>query len=335
MILLLTALSIACQGFAQPFRIRNDVLDLVAASGDSLDHNYVRPFPKLWTLRAAYERKFLTFGFHPKGHPRTNPQFYPNRTSTLGLGVTYRELGIGLGLSLPNSESRVKNLGLTKSLDLSLNSYKARYGYDLFLYNYKGFFMAKPGLFYPESRVLKPYPQRSDVKFFQIGGNYFSILNPHRFSLQAPFMFVKKQMRSAGSPLFMISNRYTRIKGDTAIATLQQNNIHDSYYFAKAQFFTAFILPGYAYTLVAGSWFVNATLFAGPGLQAQYYTRGDKDAFLLNPITVTNLRTAAGYNGNEFFFGGQANFEFTRNLLNGTRYSTRNDIFRVIAGVRL
>lgn len=320
---------------AQPLKIRNDVLDLIAASGDSLDLNYVRPFEKLWSPRISYERKYLTFGFHPKGSTRAErTQYYPNRTSSVGLGIYYRELGLNLGLSLPNSESRLKNLGLTRSLDLTLNSYKARYGFDLFLHNYKGFFLTKPGLFYPESRVLKPYPQRGDMKLFQIGGDYFHIMNPHRFSFQAPYMFVKKQMRSAGSLLWMAGSRYTRIKGDSVIDTIRANDVVEQYSFHKARFYTAYILPGYAYTFMAGKWFVNGTIFAGPGLQVQYYSRGDKDAFRLSPVTMANLRGAAGYNGDEFFFGGQINFEFTQNLLEGTRFSTRNDIFRLIGGFR-
>jgi hypothetical protein len=334
-LLLLGATGIQGRCHAQPFRIRNDVLDLIAASGDSLDHNYVRHFAKLWSPRIAYERKFLTFGFHPKGDPNKGPQFYPNRTSTLGIGINFRELGVGFSVSLPNSDSRIKNLGLTKSLDFTINSYKARYGFDFFLYKYRGFFLAKPGLFYPESRVLKPYPQRSDVRFFQLGGNYFHIFNPHRFSFQAPYMFVKKQMRSAGSFLTMGGGRYTKITGDYPIDTIIANDVNETYAFKKALFVTAYILPGYAYTLVAGSWFANLTLFAGPGLQVQYYTRADKDAIRLNAISVVNLRGAAGYNGDEFFFGGQANFEITQNQLDGTRYSTRNDIFRIIAGFRL
>lgn len=321
-------------GIAQPFRIRDDVLDLIASSGDSLDYAYVRPFAKLWTPRLSYERKYLTFGFHPKGSPREGDQYYPNRTSSISAGLYYREVGLSAGFSLPNSDSRLKNLGLTKSIDLTANSYKARYGVDLFLYSYKGFFLAKPGLFYPESRVLKPYPQRGDVRLFQIGGNYFHIMNPHRFSFQAPYMFVKKQMRSAGSILFMAGSRYTRIKGDSVIDTIQANDVVERYSFEKGRFYTAYILPGYAYTFVADDWFVNGTLFAGPGLQVQYYTRGEKDAIRLLPTTMINLRAAAGYNGDDFFFGGQMHFELIRSLLEGTRFSTRNDIFRLIGGVR-
>ncbi len=331
----LTLASSTQTALAQPFRIRNDVLDLIASSGDSLDHHYVRSFGKLWSPRMSYERKYITFGFHPRNSSLDErQQYYPNRTSTIGVGIYYREIGISAGISMPNSDTRLKNLGITKSLDLTLNSYKARYGFDLFLLNYRGFFLARPSVFYPESRVLKPYRQRGDMRFFQIGGNYFHIMNPHKFSFQAPYMFVKKQLRSAGSVLFMAGARYARIKGDSLIDTIQANDVAEAYSFGKGRYYTMFIVPGYAYTLVADDWFVNGTLFAGPGLQAQYYTRGEKDAMRLVPITMLNLRGAAGYDGDDFFFGGQIHFEFMRSLLNGTRFNTRNDIYRLIAGFR-
>lgn len=328
-------LSSARPGHAQFFKTMGDMLDIITENGDSLDPNYVTFLPKLWSPRASYEKKFLTFGFHPKGSPKVGNQFYPNRTSTLGLGLYYREFGVGIGFSLPNSQTRIDNLGITKSLDLTLNSYKARYGYDLFLYSYKGFFLARPGLFYPQSQVLKPYPQRADVKFFQIGGNYFHIMNRHRFSLQAPYMFVRKQRESAGSLLWMIGTRYTRIKGDSAIDTLSITDINTRFDFAKGQFLSIYLLPGYSYTFVfASDWFVNATAFAGYGLQTQYYSRGSTQDFRMNAMPVLNLRGAAGFNGDNVFFGGQVNFEFTRNQVKGTRLSTRNDIFRIIGGFR-
>ena len=316
--------------------VPNDFIDLLLTERDSQNREYIEPYELQWSPRAALERRSISFGFKPSRYPVGNSHYYPNTVTSISLGMFWTSLGASLSFTLPvlNQKERNRNLGKTSYYDILFNSYREKFGVDLFIYRYKGFFLAEPGQVFPESDVIKAYPQRPDINYLSIGGTYYSVTNWRKFSLQAPFLMVKKQKKSAGSTIWMVGLNYNRIKAHSAIEQFDYENDKPSRKFTRGQFTGLSIMPGYGHTLVYQNWFVSAMLFAGPALQMQVYEASKTNEVKLSPAVRINFRASAGYSGNKYFAGLQVYTDFTRNFIEGTRMSSRYDAVRVLGGFR-
>lgn len=319
----------------QSLRVLKDVFDVIFAEKDSVDVRYIHNFKGMFSPRIFLERRNLSFGFHPLGKPYEGKHYYPNRGATVGLAAYYGSVGVSFGFKLgKNNIEKERNLGKTKYYDFTVNSYHPSYGLDVFVNYYKGFFEAKNGLFNPSTQVLVPYFQRGDVKLVSAGLNYIHVVNPYRYSIQAPFLMIKQQKKSAGSLLWIMASNYVYVGGRRALDTLAPLVNTDTILINRGNFLHAAILPGYAYTHVVQDWFVSGTLFLGPGLQLQNYKRNaDERNTALAPMLKTGFRASVGYSGEQLFVALIAQIDFEQSKLERSRFQKRSDLIRVTTGL--
>jgi len=320
---------------AQKMRVLKDIFDVAFAEKDSVDVRYIHNFKGMFSPRIFLERRNLNFGFHPIGKPFDSKHYYPNRGATVGLAAYYGSLGLSFGVQLgKNNTEKERNLGKTKFYDFTINSYHPRYGLDVFVNYYKGFFEAKNGLFNPSTQVLVPYLQRSDVKMVSAGINYIHVVDPYRYSIQAPFLMIKQQKKSAGSLLWILSSNYAYTGGKQALDTLVPNVKTDTIRINRGNFLHAAIVPGYAYTHVVQEWFMSGTFFLGPGLQLQNYQRSPGErSIALAPMFKSGFRASVGYSGEQLFVALIAQIDYEQSKVERSRFQRRTDLIKVTTGL--
>lgn len=319
-----------------------ELLDLILTTRDSVDHRYVQMYRRVFSPRLYYGGKIVTFGFTPSKNYTDNVQYYPNVRTNFGIGAFYGIFGLSFSYNLSSeSADRVKKYGKTEFFDGAFNSYQVSYGYDLFYQSYRGFFLAKP------QNIVSPtiptagetsFPQRGDIVLRNGGANFYKIYNYQKFSMQAAFPQVRRQLRSAGSWLHMMGASYMTIRGDSAVSTpladglLGQSTAARS--FDRGRFLTLTLSPGYGHTFVVHHFYVSGVLFVGPGLQLQNLQNGGTEDLYLSPFIRTNLRAAVGFNSARFFTSVQLMYDRARNYVEGVRLQATNNGYSVQLGYR-
>ena len=66
----------------------------------------------------------------------------------------------------------------------------------------------------------------------------------------------------------------------------------------------------------------------------QFYEASETKEIKLSPAGRLNFRASVGYNGDKFFAGVQAYTDYTRDVIEGTRMTTRYDALRLLGGFR-
>ena len=319
-----------------------DILDIILTTRDSVDGRYIEVYPRVFSPRLFYGGKIVTFGFSPSNSNVHNMLYYPNTRTNFGIGAFYGIFGLSFSYNLSNdSEDRIKKYGRTDFFDGAFNSYQVSYGYDLFYQSYRGFFTAK------ETSPISPtipkinegvYNQRRDIVLRSGGANYYKIYNYRKFSMQAAFPQVRRQLKSAGSLLHFIGMSYMTIKGDAPITSPTTDNPQGmdstAAYFDKGRFLTVTLSPGYGHTFVVKHFYVSGVLFLGPGLQVQDLELNRRNDYHLSPFLRTNFRASLGFNSERFFTALQVMYDHSRNYVEGVRLQATNNGYSLQVGYR-
>lgn len=124
----------------------------------------------------------------------------PNANMSLGLGFSYKWIGLSLGISFPfmNKDNRV--YGKTNRFDFQLNTYSKKIVFDTHLQYYKGFYVNNVTKLLPSWRIDSlGYPLLPDMETVSMGMNGYYIFNNKKFSYRSVFLHNEIQKKSAGS----------------------------------------------------------------------------------------------------------------------------------------
>jgi hypothetical protein len=306
------------------------------------DTTYIRKFDHLFSPRVRFGTKFTTFGFGDAPRQIDRKRYYPNVSSTLGLGLFYSTVGVQFGFLLQtNNAKRDSVFGNTEYFDLEFRIYKVKSGFSVNFQNYKGFYIATPPFFgNPAITLTDPYFQRPDIRVRNTALSYFTIQNWEKFSMQAAFQNTKHQRKSAGSFMFMGHMQYLTIKGDTNVNTSLTSKIAkrenaDTVVFTRGRFLGVNPRVGYGHTLVYKNLYLTGVYFLGPGLQYQSIkkTEGGVDHFY-SPYLGSSFWLAFGYNGKRFFTSYQLIIDNSRNFIEGIRLQAQTNSNTMLVGYR-
>jgi hypothetical protein len=105
----------------------------------------LRIIPNLLALRIYTNTKWNTLNIIKEDQKLS---LVPNSPTSLGVGFNYKEYGLAVAFGLPKSASSNEKYGKTNRLDLQMNMYSPKIGFDGFAQLYKGYYNYKSGRFY-------------------------------------------------------------------------------------------------------------------------------------------------------------------------------------------
>ncbi len=268
------------------------------------DTAFVSEHDKDLTIRPYIERNFNQFNFI-NTRLKEKLTYQPNSPLQAGLGVSYRIVGVGLGVAIPGVNQYSK-YGKSRITDFSTHFYLRKFNVDVFYQYYGGQHIRQP------EAELRGYNSgdiylRDDIHTKALGVGIQYITRPKTFSME-PFSFVHYQKKAAGSFLLGLQIIRTGIYGDSLLLppSALQPDLFNGFPLIKSLAYNATANGGYAYTFVYRShWFVTAALNLGVGASfATMYRAGDVGNIRGTGLQVNALyRALAGYNS-EYFFAG-------------------------------
>ena len=228
----------------------------------------------------------------------------PNSSTSLGVGFNYKDYGLALAFGLPKSESSNTNYGKTKRLDLQMNMYKPKFGFDGFAQFYKGYYNSNPDDFVEWENDV--YPQIPEMKVLSVGLNAFYIFNSERFSYKAAFVRNQVQLKSAGSFTSGIFGHYDAANTDNGFIPKDfPDSITNNFDLKAFNTLAIGVTVGYLYTwVISKHFFINIGATPGFGNQRiELETLDGQKSVQNSPAAQFAARGAIGYDSRFFYIG--------------------------------
>jgi hypothetical protein len=241
------------------------------------DTTYIVKFDQEFAAKISMTQKLASLSH--ENNSNLNLEYMANNPFAIGAGLSWQGMGVNISKAINYTD---KKKGKTKSFDFQYHYYGKKVTFDLFVQNYKGFFLENR----KENYTLFP-----DMKFTRYGvfGQY--VFNGNKFSYRAAFDQSEIQLRSAGSLLLGGGAYYTKINYEDGIS------FHEKMYQIGPSI-------GYAYTYVfSKNYFVTGSFT--PGLSFNFEDLNSK--IDLNP--TLHFKLASGYNTDKW----SLNFSFLIN----------------------
>ena len=162
--------------------------------------------------------------------------------------------------------------------------------------------------------------------------NVVYAVNRNKFSLKAAYNYSERQLKSAGS--FIISGTLNtfQLQADSSILTSDPTA---SPAFRQFRYTALSVAPGYAYSLIYKSFFLNGVVSLGPAHYWLMHTwRSGAEQYDISINSFADIRLALGYNGDRIF-GGMSFITQSRNIrFDDIRFNNGNYTFKLLVGYR-
>jgi len=233
-----------------------------------------------------------------------NLRLRPNSPTSLGLGFNYKAYGLALAIGIPKSASSNKKYGKTSRVDLQVNVFGKKIGFDGLVQFYKGYYLANPQDFTEWEN--EDYPQLPDMKIHSIGLNAFYIFNSDRFSYKAAFVRNQIQRKSSGSFICGVFGQLDVAKTDQGFIPMElPDSLRSNFDLKSFNTLAVGVTAGCLYTwVISEKFFVNVGLTPGFGLQTINLETIDGQKSTKNaPAGQLTGRSAIGFDS-KFFYAG-------------------------------
>ncbi|MES2560797.1 MAG: DUF4421 family protein [Bacteroidota bacterium] len=237
---------------------------------------------------------------------RKNLRYDPNESVGIGLRLSHKWIIMAIGYGPKNIQEKKK--GSTDYLNITLNSYGKRLGFDAYYLSYSGYFISNPaGIPNLGEAYGKDFPILPGLSTLNIGCNIFYIFNNQKYSYRAPFVQNETQKRSAGSFILTVSYSYYQLKSDTGIVpSLAFAEVPPESRITDGSFNSVSLMPGYSFTLVGFKrlFFTLSPSFGIMAQQQSYLIENATDTkSVIDVVPRAMSRLALGYNGKRFYTG--------------------------------
>ncbi|CAN5814185.1 hypothetical protein BH10BAC2_BH10BAC2_26360 [soil metagenome] len=307
--------------------------DLAAQKRFQHDSNYYTSYPRKLTTRFYLSKKYTSLTF-PALSKENDLSYTANTNLTMGVGATYNNLSLnlayGFGFLNPDDEK-----GKTKSIDLELHVYPAKWSIDVLGIRHKGLYIDPKGY-----AVLNKnnFYYRPDAVMMLAGISAYRVPNNDRFSYNAAMIQSERQKKSAGSLLYGGEVYYGSIKGDSSLVPKAKENLFAQAGIDKMQFFTIGAGGGYAYTLVVKEhFFAMASLIANLDVN---FSIEESSAMRNKNTAVTPsfiYKAAIGYNNDTWIVSANwaANDLWVKGASSDKAYAIPTGNYRLILAKRI
>jgi hypothetical protein len=300
---------------------------------DSLRSQYITRFPDYFFLYPVLKQRSLNFELEKRGTKGGQVTYRPNNSYSFGIGTYLFELGFELAFAVPLQKKSILQYGESDARDVQLHILGKSWGADVFYQKYSGFYVRESNNEPPSGL---PYPQRPDINSRNSGIVAHYVFNNKKFSFRSAYNFAERQLYSKGSLVLFSALSNFKMQADSSILSREQKVIFGSTVaFTKLKYTTFGIAPGYTYSLIFKSFFLNGTLALGPAhhwIKYNLESNEKKDEIAVNSFVVA--RIAIGYNG-ERIFGGLTFITQGSNVkFEDARFSNNNATFKILLGYR-
>ncbi|MBY0433002.1 MAG: DUF4421 domain-containing protein [Cyclobacteriaceae bacterium] len=305
---------------------------LLAQKIDSVREQYVERFPDYFFLWPVIKQRSTYIEIQQNINTNNKITYKPNNSASMGFGIYIFEVGAEVTFALPSDDQKNFLYGKSGAFDLQANLLGKSWGGDIFYSRYNGFYLTDPA---KPVAANSPYPQRPDIFTNNIGVNGIYVFNKSKFSLRSAYNFAERQRKSAGSVIMTGSINSYEMKNDSA---LYGKGYHATFgKDADVRNFESFavsIAPGYTYTAVAGSLFLNLSFAVGPSIRQVTTTVADVERSSFGVSGFADYRVAIGYNSERFFTGVSFVGQSRSVKFEQARISAASTTFKILFGYR-
>ncbi len=309
-------------------------MDLFPESESGIDTSYIGDYTELFTTRLYLLFQNASLLVNVPDESVSKIVYRPNVNVRVGIAGFWKWFGLGLSINNPFYKPDQDEYGKTRTTDLRVNAFGRQLAGELFLQQYKGFYLSSP-LRPDGSHYIMP-----DMKTFSIGIAGYYIYNHKKFSIRAAFTQNERQKRSAGSLVVRPAFIYFEISSDQGIIPpeiIESYGIPAAYLVTRGKFYSFGLSPGYAYTFVfLKHFYLTGALFPGVAAQSATYSNATDEYSRFEFSFQLSSRFAVGYNSDKWFLGGsvQTGFHEVPNKLNNALFNYDVAQFRFWGGTR-
>ena len=300
----------------------------------TFDSSYIKDYTGLLTTRLFLLFQNASLLINTPDDNISKIVYRPNANVRIGLAGFWKWFGLGLSIDNPFYKTDRVAYGKTTTLDLRVNAFGRAIAGELFLQQYKGFYLSAP------ERPDGTHYILPDMRTFSLGMAGYWIYNAKRFSIRAAFIQNERQKKSAGSLIVRPAFLYYRISSDQGIIPpeiIAEYHIPLTNLVTGGEFYSLGLSPGYVYTFVfLKNFYLTAAVFPGVAVQFASYSN-ELDVYSNFEFTFQlSGRFALGYNSDKWFLGGsiQMGFNEVPDQLNNALFSYDVAQFRFWGGTR-
>lgn len=314
--------------------------DLTSDTIADIDTNYIASYVDVFTPRfiiIGKRNEFSIINNSPNDDDdRVNElTFRPNDPVNIGLGFTYKWLGLNLSFPLYSNDNSI--YGKTRRFDFGTHLYGRKLIFDLDFSWYKGYYLSNPQNVVPGWVNGDPYPSRSDVSVTSFGLNGFYVFKHEKFSYRSAFTYNERQKKSAGSWVVGGGISFNYIRADSTLVHGDYNVELDSLLVRKANFGNIYGVGGYAQNFVVKYFFLSLTLGLGFGFSSdKVFIENLNETDRNSGVSIVSVfRASVGYN-NDIFYAGLSmyNSQLSIASANDLGLSYLNTNFNLYVGYR-
>jgi len=303
---------------------------LAGLHGQETPAGYLEEIGNDLTLSGRYLHRYSYLRITSRLNQEAPPVIYvPNVGGAIGATVKYKWLSLGYTFKLP----RHNDLGNTKYTDLTLGIQGRRYSLWFYYLRYRSLYIRNfeaTGGLSPGSTPLRP-----DMRVTTTGllSTYSFRKN---FSIKAAFAQTERQLKSAGSFLLIMGDRFSSLTNDSSFIPLSLEEDFDiTHTLSDIRTNTLTVAPGGGYTFVLSRYLTfTSILYLGWGIQMRFYEQEQTHKFNIRLPFFLKSMSALGYNGEKFF--GRLVYDLERNDIrfNDSNFSFFSSFFQVSIGIR-
>jgi len=303
------------------------------AQNDSIRDTYIQQFPDKFFIWPVIKKREISFDLNSRDDTGKKLSYKPNTSFSAGLGFYIFEIAAEVTVAVPIDERSRTTYGTSDARDLQANFLGKRWGIDVYTQKYSGFYVPNPNQT-PTTPDL--FIKRSDIELRNTGANVRYVFNKDRFSQRSAYNYSERQLKSAGSFVLSGSLNTFDLHADSAVLTQQVAPAISSTSTLKDFKYSAFsVAPGYSYSIIYKSFFLNGSFSLGPAHYWIQYTAPDQSTqYNITLNTFADVRVALGYNS-EHFFGGMSLVTQTRDIrFDEIHFTNGTTAFKLLVGYR-
>ncbi len=305
------------------------IASFTARSQFVIDSSYIKSFEKSNDVEIYTGVTKTSFRFRKFTNDNyiSQHKLFANTSAYAGVTIDYNWLSLSYSKNIPNT-SVAKQSTSIRAFGIHLRKTHEKFLFEIGTDKYKGLILLI-------NRRQGEYEYYDDINYRRYFTRITYVFNAERFSTKAARSFSLLQAKSAGTFMVSISPFFQRFTLKGGFNEYEKN---DSVFLTeiskKPSSLNLIINGGYTYNFVfnEGEWSINPGVFVGPAIQKNLYPEEGQS---LKLIANYQLTLNGGYNGKQYYFHVNANYNRMSSNLMRSKMSTNERGVSLTIGYRM